>query len=448
MLHFLGKSKFLLSISLFWLALSVLSDGINTLLLPERLLNLSGAQNQATVLGLLSFVGLLFGMLIQPVAGAWSDRLRPRWGRKILLAAGTLLVLLALAVFALSPGLPGLALGYVLVLVSLSVVQAAQQGFIPDLVPPRARGLASGMKNFMDIGGAMIGFVLLGQLLGEGQHRLAVLITGALMLAALILTALLVREPRHAADAPVQSARSRMSPFHLDLRQHPQFFWLVTTRFFFLLGTYAVGRFLLLFIASRLGLRPEAASEVAGNVLAGLALVTVLAAPLAGWAADRFGRTPLMVFGAGISAAGTLGYIFAGSLSQIFVFGCLLSLGSAAFASANWAMTADVVPQEEAARFFGIANFGTAGAAAAAGLFGPLVDVFNRTGPGSGYTALFAAATLAFLVCIVSLRRLKTATARLAQEVIPATGTPETLSGLKNAQEMTDQPKAEDRTTI
>jgi MFS family permease len=402
----LHKSVFLLSISLFWLPLSALSDGINTLLLPERLLNLSASQSQATVLGLLSFGGLLAGVLIQPIAGAWSDRMRPRWGRKGLLAVGVLLVLLALTVFAFAPGLPALALGYLLVQVSLSVVQAAQQGFIPDLVAPKERGLASGMKNFMDIGGAMIGFVLLGQMLGAGQYRQAVLIIAGLMLAGLALTVLLVREQRQAAGAPAQPS-PRINPFALDMRHDAQFMRLVVARFFFLLGTYAVGRFLLLFVAHRLGLSPAAAAQAAGNLLAGLAFVTVLAAPMAGWAADRFGRTPLMLVGAVVSAAGTTGYIFAGSLSQIFIFGCLLAVGSGAFASANWAMTADVVPKNEAARYFGIANFGTAGAAAAAGLFGPLVDGVNRSAPGGGFSALFIAAALAFVISAVSLRGLK-----------------------------------------
>lgn len=403
----------MLSISLFWLVLSVLFDGINTLLLPERLLQSGGTQPQASTLGLLSFFGLAAGMLIQPVAGAWSDRLRPRWGRKGVLAVGTLLVLGALAVFGFSPGLLGLAAGYIFIQISASIVQAAQQGFIPDQVPTKERGLASGVKSFMDIGGAMVGFVLLGKILGEGQPELAALVIAGMMIAALVLTFLLVHEPRQRVMLTNRLARPGL---RVDLRQHPQFFWLVLSRFFFLLGTYAVGRFLLLFVANRLGLSPANASSTAGSLLAGLALVTVIAAPLAGWAADRVGRTQLMLFGALISALGTIGYIFASNLNQIFAFGCLLSLGSGAFASANWAMTADVVPKDEAARYFGIANFGTAGSAAAAGLFGLLVDSVNQSSPGSGFSALFIAATLAFVISAISLRGLRSSS--IAQEMI------------------------------
>jgi hypothetical protein len=69
-------------------------------------------------------------------------------------------------------------------------------------------------------------------------------------------------------------------------------------------------------------------------------------------------------------------------------------------------MTADLAPQEEAGRFFGLANFGTAGAAAAAGLFGPLVDWANRFSPGSGYPALFVLAALVFMASVLPLRSL------------------------------------------
>ena len=58
------------------------------------------------------------------------------------------------------------------------------------------------------------------------------------------------------------------------------------------------------------------------------------------------------------------GYSIAGSALQLFLFGGLMALGSAAFAAANWALTADVAPPHEAARFLGLANIGTTGAEA------------------------------------------------------------------------------------
>ena len=389
--------------SVFWLGLSMLFDGLNTLLLPSVLLDRVGESGAATMLGLLTFFGLLLGMLVQPPAGIWSDRRRPRWGRRGALTVGVALLLLSLAALGLSPGLIGLVIGYLLVQIASNIAQAAQQGFIPDLAAPDWRGIASGFKGFMDLSGALLGFVVLGQLLGEGQNSTALLAIGGVILVTYLLTILLVREPAVPESQPLERVTLR-DTFRLDLQQHRPFAWLIISRFLFLLGTYAVGRFFLFFIAFRLGLDADAAAEQAGALLAGLTLITVLAAAPAGWASDRFGRIPMMLGGAVVSALGVFLLILANSSGTILLFGGLMAVGSAAFAGANWAMTADLAPPEEAARFFGLANYGTAGAAAVAGLFGPLVDLANSASDGSGYTLLFVAAGVAFLSSVLAVR--------------------------------------------
>ena len=397
----------LLGISIFWLALSLLFDGITTLVLPAHLLRIAGEAGKATTLGLLTFVGLLVGLLVQPLAGLWSDQLRARWGRRGPLALGALLVLAALGLFGVTGSVATVLLVYVLLQAAAAIAQAAQQGFIPDLVPAARRGTAAGLKSFMDIGGALLGFVLLGQLLGDGRIDGALLVIGAVVMVMLVLTLVLVREERPVAAEPPGRV-TLADALRLDVRRHRAFVWLVAARFLFLLGTYAVGRFFLFFVADRLGLPAEQAAEAAGLLLAGLTLITVLAAVPAGWLADRLGRRPLMLAGAALSAAGTLLLIAAGSQWQILLVGGLMALGSAAFAGANWAMTADLVPPAEAARFMGLANVGTAGAAAAAGLGGPLVDWANAAAPGAGYTLLFVAATLACAASALALRPLGT----------------------------------------
>lgn len=397
-----SRFRLLLGINIFWLALSALSDGLNTLVLPARLLQLQG-EASATTLGLVTFVGLLLAMLVQPLAGQFSDRMRARWGRRGMLALGSAVAVVGLTLFAGSRALLFVLASYLLIQGAASVAQAAQQGFIPDLVTPETRGAASGVKSFMDLAGALVGFVLLGQLLAGGEMWPA---SGALIvivLAGLLLTVVLVREPVPAARKAVRMPALREA-FQLDLRRHRAFAWLVGARFLFLLGTYGVGRFLLLFVAARLRLDAGRAAEEAGMVLAGLTLVAVIAAIPAGWAADRYGRLPLMVLGSLLSAAGVLLLVWARSETQILLFGSLMGIGSAAFAGANWALTADLAPEAEAGRFFGLANFGTAGATAAAGLFGPIVDWGNRVQPEAGFTLLFVTAICAFLASILALR--------------------------------------------
>ena len=61
----------------------------------------------------------------------------------------------------------------------------------------------------------------------------------------------------------------------------------LATAAFFGLGTYAVGRFLVLLVADRLGIDPARAVDEAGGLLALLSLATAIAAIPIGRLADR-----------------------------------------------------------------------------------------------------------------------------------------------------------------
>jgi MFS family permease len=399
------QTRLVMGISIFWLALSVLFDGINTLVLPLQLGILASQSNQATLLGLLTFVGLLAGALVQPIAGTFSDRLQPILGRKGFIGIGLFLSLVSLFLFAVSKSLAGLMLGYLAIQISASTAQAGQQGLIPDLVNENRRGLASGMKGFMDLTGAMLGFLILGQLLGSLGTWAAVGAIGAILVNAYLLALLLTPE-----DKPNKAAATKSNPislgelFRLDVPQRTPFLRLILARFLFLLGIYGTGRFLLFFVAQRLGLSEAQAAEQAGSLLAGLAFITILASPITGWLADHMGRVSLMIAGAILSALSAFLLVWAGSASQILLFGGLMSLGSAAFAGGSWALLADLVPKDRSAHFFGLANFSTAGAAAAAGLFGPIIDAVEGRTPGMGFSVLFLLASAAFLTSVLPLR--------------------------------------------
>ena len=77
----------------------------------------------------------------------------------------------------------------------------------------------------------------------------------------------------------------------------------------------------------------------------------------------------------------------AGSLELVVLYGALLALGTAAFGAASWAMLADLSASPRSGELLGVANLGTAGAAAAAGAFGVLIDA-----AGYGPAFLLAAA--------------------------------------------------------
>ena len=360
-----------LGVSIGWIGISMVADGLPALLLPHRLLADGGTD--ATTLGLITLVAIAVAAMLQPIAGRWSDRI----GRFPIIGAGTAMAVGGLALL-LGPGTA--VAGTVLALAGVSVAQAGQQALLPDRIVPSWRGRAGGLKSAFDVAGAFAGFVILAALLGAGEPALAAIVLGVALIAGFGVTRLLVRQgaplprPIEAGDRLEPGARTALVK-------------LVAARFLFLLGIYAVGRFLLLFVAERFDLGADAAGGDAGAALALLALITVAASVPSGWLADRVGRRPLMMIGGALGAAGIGLLPTVSSLEGVLAFGALMAVGSAAFGSASWAMLGDLTASADAGRLMGLANFGTAGAAAGAGAFGLLIDA-----AGYGPAFLLAAA--------------------------------------------------------
>jgi len=358
-----SSRSLLVAISVLWIPLAFLFDGVTVLLLPVRL------AGDATALGLISFAGLAIGAVLQPVVGWLSDRWRHRLDRPVLAAAAAAPAIVGLWLLAGATGAIAVIAGYVIVQASGAAIQANQQAFIPERVAVDLRGRASGLKTAFDIGGSFLAFVVLGALLATGEVVPAALVIAAVLVVAIAV--MLLGVPRGVGNARAPAAATSS---HEPLRLPPGLTFLVAARFLFLFGTYAVGRFLLLLVAERLGIAPERAADDAGALLAILTLATAAGALPAGWLADRVSRRDLMVGGAMLAAIGVLVLVPAAGSAGLLAGGLLMSIGTAAFVTANWAETTAIVPAGEAGRLMGIANVGTALAAAAAGLVGPLID--------------------------------------------------------------------------
>ena len=389
-----STARAILGASVGWLGISMISDGVPTLLLPYRLA-VAGTEDAAT-LGIAALIGILLAALLQPFAGAWSDSV----GRWPVVLVGVVLTGAGLALFVFSSEVTALVYGLVLALCGVSVVQAGQQALLPDAVDVSRRGVASGLKGAFDVGGALLGFIVLAALLGVGQFaESAAAMWIVLAAGALIGFALIGRSRRVLASAGAQEAFAlARNPFAGDWSAHAPLLRLIAVRFVFLLGIYVVGRFLFTFVAAHFGLSPDEAAGQAGVVLTVLAAATVAASLPTGWLADRLGRARLMQAGGLLGAVGIALVPFVPTVGALMLVGLLIAAGSAAFGSGSWALLSDLAAGPESGRLMGLAQLGTAGAAAAAGLFGLLIDAGERFSSGAGYAAAFALAAAAALL--------------------------------------------------
>lgn len=395
------QARTLIGISVMWLALSMLTDGISALVLPAMVLNSAAEPTRAATLGLITLVGLIAGMFARPAAVKISNIMRPRWGRKGSIAAGLGLLLAALFLVGSSNSLITMAIGFTLVQVTIGMVKAAQGSFIPDLIPLRQRDTARGLKSLMKVGGTTLGFLLLGQLLKQGEPGPALGAIATFLIATCLIMIFLVREPEKPLPEMSQLSPAllrRNNAELLDLRRSRAFLWLIGSRFLFLMAIFGLGRFMLYFVIGHLGIDPMQAVEETGFLLAALVFMTFIFSVPANWATERFGRSTMMVFGALVSAGGTLLFRRIDSSIDILTYGALVAMGLAAFNSANWATAVEMAPQVESGRYLALLNHVGAAAAAVAGLFGLLVDGLNLISHGeSGFNPLFVGMAAAFV---------------------------------------------------
>lgn len=421
----------LIGVNVLWLPLSMLYNSLQSLILPVVVLRFVTPDHKASALGFLLFAGLAVGALVQPVAGAYSDRLRPtsrgrplRWGRRMpLIVLGTFMALAFLAGMTLASNLIVLGAVYVGISLTAGIVQAGAQGLLPDLISRDRRGAASGLKGMLELSGSLLGFAVAGTFVKRGQPAVALLAMGILLVIGTLLTFALVREGRAtmpAADdglrdssaGPVSTIAHNSSHTHLEAEgatsNRGAFARVVISRFLFLLGVYGIGHFLLYYVGDRLHMSNPVATV--GGLLSLLTLITAGCAMAGGLLSDRIGRQPVLVAAAVLSAVGALVFIPASSLGAIMLGGVVMSVGSGLFASANWALTADMTPMGAGGRFFGVLALATGGAAAFAGLFGPLVD-------HAGYTPLFIVAAATYCASVAVLPR-----------TVPAAAAPRTIA--------------------
>ena len=402
------KTRDYVSMNVYWFGLSFMWNGLHPIVLPALLLRFVPESLKNTYLGGLTFAGLLLAMIVQPLAGALSDRFHLRWGRRRpWILAGTLLSLLFLAGMALAGGFWVLLAAYTLLQIASNGAHGPAQGLIPDLVSEERHGLAAGIKNLFDMGGLVVVSLVAGKLMSGGNLGLAFAIIGGVLASCAAVTILATPEPPTPACDEPAAGYSLRDLLHVDFESHTDYVRLIVSRFFILLGIYAVQSFAQYYIRDRLGI-PNAA-EVTGNLLAtiGIAL-TVLVFP-AGMLSDRLGRRGLNVFAGGLAAAGLLLLILVRSVSSLYFFGGLIGAATGIFVSVNWALATDLIPKSEAGKYLGLSNLATAGAGAAGRLAGPLIDLFNGLRPGSylGYPVLFALASASALLGTLLLLRVR-----------------------------------------
>ncbi len=403
-----------LKITVFGFALAALWGCLHTVVLQQRLLDFVAESQKNTYLGLLTFAGLILAMIVQPIAGALSDRANFSWGRRRpYILGGTILAVLLLPGIGWGGSYIAIFIIYCLLQITSNAAQGPYQGFIPDLVPGGKRGVASGVKSFLEIGGGVallfpIALFMDRYSAGEGGSWLwlSLAMVGLVLLVAMIATVLTVKERPGAGGSRPPLLPALYQSFKIDAKVNRDFIWFLVSRLFIIMAFTTLQTFTLYFLMDVVGV-PDPAAATAKFSIVAVAGMLVIAYP-AGRLSDRIGRRPIATTAGLLGALGVaLIFLFKDSYTPIMLCGGLVGISFGAFISSNWALATDLVPKGEEARYLGLTNLATAGGAALARLIGPVIDFFNTQSHNLGYSVMLLACFVYLIIGSLLILKIK-----------------------------------------
>ncbi|OGO22090.1 MAG: hypothetical protein A2Y54_06850 [Chloroflexi bacterium RBG_16_51_16] len=398
----------LVTLNAYWVGISFMWNALHPIILPAILLNYVPDARKNTLLGLLTFIGLFLAMIIQPISGTLSDQWRSRFGRRRpLMVIGTLFDFVFLSILAWAGGLVWLFIGYIGLQLTSNIAHGPLQGLLPDVVPRHQLGVASSIKNFMDMLSLVIISLLAGRLM-DSETRDPTLIMIVLMATLAIsgLITVLGTKEESTENIPKKPEGPFFDQFKVDFRENRPYWWLIAERAVFLLGIYGVQAFAQYYLQDVLRV-PDPPKQT-GDLLAAITLGLVVLVLIGGWLTDRFGAKRILVAGSILGAMGILLMPLAVDIKGMTVFGSLLGAGIGLFLTSNWALANKLAPAGEAGKFLGLTNIATAGSAALARLEGPVIDILNAAKPGAwwGYKSLFMFGGVCILLSVYFLSRI------------------------------------------
>ena len=351
----------LLTLSIYWFGIVIIWGGLNKIILPAMIEDQpGGAANLGVLLAILVTVGVIAPILIQPTIGMISDYTVTRWGRrKPYIFIGTVLDVVFLYGVASSQTYLALVAFYFLLQFSSNFAQGPFQGYVPDLVPKRQVGLASGLMGTMIVLGTIAGVGIATFGVTSGSLFAATMALGLVEVATMVVLVLSVNEGTSAPRRTRSWLGVARSAWATDILRESSVLWLLLVRLLFL-GAYAATSLALPYFQRVHGMSEADASTTVFIGTGIVGVMTALSAIPGARISDRIGRRPVIWAAAAIAGLGLLGVALAPNPTVAIAAFVPFGIGMGTFLSVDWALMTDVIPKHTSGRYMGILNAGTA----------------------------------------------------------------------------------------
>ena len=415
----------LFDLNAYWLAINILWGAIGISLLPILMIDLvcggkAACTSPTPILPSLSVdkgaaeaiivnVGVLIAILVQPTVAAISDHTSSRLGRrKPYIIVGTVLDMVFLVGLYLAGAWIGVLLFYCLLQFSSNFAQGPFQGYMPDLVPAKQVGLASGLMGLMILLGIGGGAILVAVAVALGNARYVIFAIMAVELVTMVLTVTRVRDGRQGIPREGRSwLEVARGAWGTDILRERSYVWLLGSRLFFLMTGTTLVATSLFFMQDTFHLERGPAANLAALAAILIIVFGALATVPSGRMSGRIGKKRMIYGSAVIGLIGMALLALAPSTGLALAFAVPIGVASGTFLAVDWALMTDIIPKAELGRYMGISNVvtGSAGAIATA-IALVLMDIGNRAfGLGAGPRVAFAVACSYYVIGSLLLTR-------------------------------------------
>ncbi len=380
---------------LFWITVANFGAGMAMMVplsysLAVRISELEPGHEE--VLGYVTGSAQLVYLVLSPLLGVWSDRLRSPFGRRTpFIVLGSLLGLVAVFFVAIAPSLLLIGVGWVVGLLGWATAGQAIQTLLADKVPEEQRGRASALTGMTSQIAPVFG---IGIAYAVASSTVAIFVVPGIVGLVLILAFVFLKREGSSRDIvrnDTVGVKTLLSSYVFNPRKYPDFGWNWLGRFIFFMGLYFNTTFGTFFYAQRLDIPVK---EVAG-IVAAIGIIGVIAATggalVGGFLSDKLGRRKLFtLIGALLFVAGAIVEAFAYSIVPLIVGSVIMQLAIAAFSVVDQAIVFAVLPNRaEAGRYLAVVAFAQKIPSAIAPLIAPLIITIGAVGAEKNYTVLY-----------------------------------------------------------
>ncbi|MBI4832050.1 MAG: MFS transporter [Candidatus Lindowbacteria bacterium] len=359
---------------------------------------------QKWVVGLI--LGMMggFGILVAPLFGLISDRIRHRLGRRRpMMLIGLPLFITLLIVTQYMHTIWLMAIIWPFVYLFHLVVERPWGALMPDLFPPDKRATANGVSQLLGASASLLYFVL-GRYLWARNEELTFYVVAAVYAAGILALVFGIKEnPTDMNESKVEGGRSKVERigekgkrlnYITGLLEHRDLLKYTLACLFWSMGLNGVLPWLTSFGTEDLGM----SVELSFLPLALSVVVIIIFSVPFGILADRIGHKALTSIGLLIMVLVNICVVFVHSIPLVFVLMGIVAFGFCIIVVVPYALMVNLIPEDRMAELIGISSISVyVSILIGKPLSGFLIDAFGSYRPIFIFAAVNHALGLLFL---------------------------------------------------